>query len=66
MKSGKNGSGKYYFLLPNKNSIQVDAQYFCIIARIFISTLSNVNNNNNNNNNNIIIRQHTGSKDDRN
>ena len=61
MKSGKNGSGKYYFLLPNKNSIQVDAQYFCIIARIFISTLNNVNNNNN-----IIIRQHTGSKDDRN
>ena len=53
MKSGKNGSGKYYFLLPNKNSIQVDAQYFCIIARIFISTLNNVNNNNNNNN--III-----------
>ena len=63
MKSGKNGSGKYYFLLPNKNSIQVDAQYFCIIARIFILTLNNVNNNNNNN---IIIRQHTGSKDDRN
>ena len=27
--------------------------YFCIIARIFISTLNNVNNNKNNNNTNI-------------